>query len=161
MDMRPLVVSSAISFAFPLPVHVKIHPQAARHDEGEGKLSAQGTGFRVSSASRFVSPQQGCQCNNLGCIRCDLPLILLSYRLEQQLLQWLEDLDIICTADTPDWSCLSSELSSGVLLAEVTAALGLPHAVGIQERPVTAAARAGNIQAVLDVLKDLPGWHGK
>lgn len=87
--------------------------------------------------------------------------MLLSVRLEQQLLQWLEDLDIICAADTPEWSCLSSELSSGVLLAEVAAALGLPPAVGIQERPVTAAARAGNIQAVLDVLEYLSGWHCK
>lgn len=82
-------------------------------------------------------------------------------RLEHHLLQWLEELDIICAADTPDWSCLSTELSSGVLLAEVTAAVGLPHAVGMQERPVTAAARAGNIQAVLDVLQLLPGWPGK
>lgn len=78
-------------------------------------------------------------------------------RLEQQLLQWLGSLDLISVTDTPDWSCLSHDIASGVLLAEVAAAVGAGPAVGIQERPVTAAARAGNIQAVLDVLQQLPG----
>lgn len=84
-------------------------------------------------------------------------LLLLSCRLEQQLLQWLAALDIISLTDTPDLSCLASELSSGVLLAEVAAALGAAPAAAIQERPVTAAARCSNIQAVLDALQHLPG----
>lgn len=78
-------------------------------------------------------------------------------RLEQQLLQWLAALDIICTSDTPDMSAISSELCSGVLLAEVAAALGAPAAVALHERPVSAAARATNIRAVLDAVQQLPG----
>lgn len=79
-------------------------------------------------------------------------------RLEHQLLQWLASLDLVAAADAPDWSCVSSDLASGVLLAEVAAAVGAGAAVGIQERPVTAAARASNIQAALDVLQHvLPG----
>jgi hypothetical protein len=64
-------------------------------------------------------------------------------------------------ADTPDLSCLASELSSGVLLAEAAAALGAAPTAAIQERPVTAAARSSNIQAVLNALQQLPGLQCK
>lgn len=82
-------------------------------------------------------------------------------RLEQHLLRWLVSLDIFAAADIPDFSSITAELSSGVLLAEVAAAVGAAPVVGVQERPVSAASRASNIYAALEAVQQVPGSHSK
>jgi len=82
-------------------------------------------------------------------------------RLEQHLLHWLVSLDIFAAGDIPDFSSITAELSSGVLLAEVAAAVGAAPVVGVQERPVSAASRASNIYAALEAVQQVPGSHSK
>jgi hypothetical protein len=78
--------------------------------------------------------------------------------LEQQLLRWLQSLDLISRADVAaGFSSITPSLTSGVLLCEVAAAVAAVPVAGVNERPVTAAARAANITLALEAVRHMPG----
>jgi hypothetical protein len=78
--------------------------------------------------------------------------------LEQQLLRWLQSLDLISRADVAaGFSSITPSLASGVLLCEVAAAVAAVPVAGVTERPVTATARAANIALALEAVRHLPG----
>lgn len=70
----------------------------------------------------------------------------------------MQSLDLICTADSAaGFASLAGSLTSGVLLAEVAAAVAALPVAGVIERPVTAAARTANILLAVDAVRHLPG----
>lgn len=81
-------------------------------------------------------------------------------RLEQQLLHWLQSLELISAADVAaGFSSLTPSLVSGVLLCEVAAAVAAVPVAGVSERPVAAAARTANIALALEAVRHLPGLN--
>lgn len=52
---------------------------------------------------------------------------------------------------------MTASLASGVLLAEVAAAVAAAPVAGVSEKPVAEVARSGNIQLAVEAVRHLPG----
>ncbi|WIA15996.1 hypothetical protein OEZ86_007524 [Tetradesmus obliquus] len=77
--------------------------------------------------------------------------------LEQQLLRWMQSLDLISRADVAaGFASIMPSLASGVLLCEVAAAVAAVPVAGVTERPLTATARAANVALALEAVRHLP-----
>jgi len=75
---------------------------------------------------------------------------------------WLHALGLISEGEgDAGFASVAAALASGNLLCEVAAAVGGVALAGVAGRPLTAAARQGNVTRALAALRSLPGIHTK